>query len=33
MPMQLEIGTLYRDEGVEHLVYQWAPAAPDGGGS
>jgi hypothetical protein len=28
MPMQLEIEPLYRDDdGVDHLVYVWAPAA------
>jgi uncharacterized protein len=32
MPMQLEIEPLYRDDdGVDHLVYVWAPATPDGG--
>jgi uncharacterized protein len=31
MRMQLEIEPLYRDDdGVDHLVYVWAPAAPGG---
>ncbi|MFZ1489396.1 MAG: OB-fold domain-containing protein [Ilumatobacteraceae bacterium] len=28
MEMQLELDVLYREDGVDHLVYVWAPAAP-----
>lgn len=26
MEMQIEVDTLYREDGVDHLVYVWAPA-------
>jgi uncharacterized protein len=29
MPMELELDTLYREDGVDHLVYVWAPAGQD----
>lgn len=31
-PMQLEIDVLYREDGVDHMIYVWAPAAPSAKG-
>ena len=31
MPMQLDLGVLYRDDDHEYLMYTWAPAAPVAG--
>ncbi len=28
MEMQLELDVLYREDGVDHVVYVWAPASP-----
>ena len=30
MPMQLETDVLFREDGVDHMIYVWAPAATNG---